>query len=228
MFLISNFEEENYKEQFLDEREHAKQYNVILSIISYEELLETIKNTNPSEGYSKMIEEFELYLDRNNLLPRWKYLLDVVNCAGSMEVVDNGAYISCDTGGSYSHRRAKFFGPYANKAVNKIFEIKACVHIEKDFTGKHEVKWQNISEKEDVLINEAIANIKESEFRLEEIKKVPIQVFLLEKGVDTNFKKESSGGMFTSKQYFWDIAKDCPDSASLAAKLKNKEWGDFK
>ena len=39
--------------------------------------------------------------------------------------------------------------------------------------------------------------------------------------------KESKGGMFTSKQYFWDIAEDCKGSQDLANKLNGRNWGEF-
>ena len=225
LFLISNFSEENYKEQFPKERLKANENNVILSIISYEEVIEVIKETKFSESYGKILEDFELYLDCKKLLPRWKYLLDVVNCATSLDEVSKGAYMCSDVGGAYSHRRAKFFGPYSNKEVTKIYEIKACVHIEKNLEGEHLVKWRNATDEPDGdLIEQAIQHIQNSANRCEEVKKVPIQVFLLVNEYDTSFRKTSRGGMFQSKKYFWDIAKDYNTSEELAENLKGKTW----
>lgn len=48
----------------------------------------------------------------------WVYLLDVVNCAGSIKRVEKGAYTCPDEGRAYKHRRAKYFGAYADKKVS--------------------------------------------------------------------------------------------------------------
>ena len=52
-------------------------------------------------------------------------------------------------------------------------------------------------------------------------------MFLLSDGVETNFMKETSGGMLQSKKYFWNIATDCSNATELANKLNNKTWGEY-
>jgi hypothetical protein len=228
LFLLSNFESDEPEAKFASDIELArKEHQVILQPISFEDLLGALENVRSSEAFKKILDEFKLYLDRNNLLPKWKYLLDVVNCAGSFNEIDEGVYICPDTGGAYSHRRAKYFGAYANKQVSKIFEIRAVVSIDRDL-GEGTVKWNNSGEAPDILINQATKIISKSEFRKNENKKVPLQVFLLEKGKETCFQKINRGGMQGSKQYFWDIASNCQTSEELAELLNGKSWSDFK
>jgi hypothetical protein len=173
-----------------------------------------------------LLDEFKIYLDRNGRLPKWKYLLDVVSCSGTMAEVNQGVYMCPDSGGAYSHRRAKYFGPYASKQVADIFEIKAIVVIEKNL-GEAKIKWKNDTSKNETIIEEARTKLQMWQWRIDENKSVPLQVFLLDKREQTNFRKETSGGMLQSKKYFWDIATDCKNSKELADKLLNKNWGDF-
>ena len=157
----------------------------------------------------------------------WVYHLDVVNCGRSFErVCRMNAYTCPDTGGPYSHRRAKYFGAYANKKVGMIFEIKAVVEIWRNASGT-KVKWNNVETEKSVLIEEAKTLFRTLPHLAEEIKGHGIQVFLLENGVKTNFIKSTPGGMFGSRLYFKNIAKGCADSAELAAMLNNQPWDAF-
>ncbi|HAA28481.1 MAG TPA: hypothetical protein DCE56_13365 [Cyanobacteria bacterium UBA8553] len=79
----------------------------------------------------------------------------------------------------------------------------------------------------DKLISEAKARLRKSELRVDENKTVALQVFLLEKGESTSFKKTERGGMYSSNKYFWDIAKNCKNSKELASLLNGKSWSDF-
>lgn len=228
LFLLSNFESDEPEAKFASDIELAcKEHQVILQPISFEDMLGALENVRSSEAFKKILDEFKLYLDRNSLLPKWKYLLDVVNCAGSFNEIDEEVYICPDTGGSYSHRRAKYFGAYANKQVSKIFEIRAVVSIDREL-GEASVKWNNSGEPQETLIIQAKKIIEDSEFRMNENKTVPLQVFLLEKGEPTCFIKTSRGGMYGAKQYFWDIASKFQNSKELAEFLNGKSWSDFK
>ena len=227
LFLLSNFETDEPETQFAEEIKRAwEEDRVILKPISFEELLKQLKSVRSSESFKKIINEFEIYLDTKNVLPRWKYLLDVVNCAGSFQEIEANIYICPDTGGSYSHRRAKYLAPYTNKRVTKIFEVRAVVSIQQEL-GEGNVKWNNSGEPEQVLIEEAREAIRRFEFRINENKTLPLQVFLLTNGEPTCFEKTSPGGMFGSKKYFWNIALDCQNSQELAKFLDGKSWNDF-
>ena len=230
--MLANFELEDFE---LDEQirvrfpkafQLADEQAITIKAVSFEYFIEALENIRCSEVFKKFLDEFKLYLDRNNLLPKWRYLLDVVNCAGSLDEIKQNFYICPDTGGAYTHRRAKYFGPYARKQVENIFEIRAVVSIAQDLGGGT-VKWNNSDEATDKLIAEAKAMIGKSKLRVDENKTVALQVFLLEQGEATSFKKTDRGGMFGTKKYFWNIAKNCKNSKELASFLNGKSWNEF-
>lgn len=213
------------KFNFQNELKKAEQDNIILKTLSFEELIGYMKIVCNSENLIRFLNEFEIFLDNKKLLPKWKYLLDVVNCAGSMQEIQNfHAYICPKIGSSYSHRRAKFFGPYSSKKVEEIYEIKGVVITDKNIKD-YSVKWKDNGIDEKDLIKDAETIIKQC--RPNEYKSSSFQVFLLENGAPTNFIKDSPGGLYQSKKYFWEIAEDCRLSSELAAKLKDKNWSDF-
>lgn len=226
LFLLSNFENDNIEEQFAKEIKEAKKYKIILQPLTFEDFVGSLEQVCNSEYLRNLLDEFKLYLDRNGHLPKWKNLLDVVSCSGTLEEIEQGVYMCPDTGGAYSHRRAKYFGPYSSKKVADIFEINAIVVIEKNL-GEAKIKWKNKNIKDDTLIEQARQKLQNWQWRIDENKSVPLQVFLLDNRQETNFVKETSGGMLQSKKYFWDIATDCKNSQELAEKLRDKNWGDY-
>lgn len=227
LFLLSNFESDEPEIEFNEQISRARQNQVVLQPISFEEFVQVLEDVKSSESFEKVLDEFKAYLDRSNLLPKWKYLLTVVNCADSMNEISAGVYICPDIGGTYSFRRAKFIGSYANKKVNTIFEVKAVISIS---VGLEEgfVKWNNCGEAENNLIDEAKDLIRRFDNRVSENRSLPLQVFFLENGEQTRFRKITKGGMRGTKKYFWDIAVNYQTSKDLATFLENKSWSDFK
>ncbi len=226
LFLLSNFENDNLEKQFAREIKEAKKHKIILQPLTFEDFVGSLEQVCNSEYLRNLLDEFKLYLDRNGRLPKWKYLLDVVSCSGTLAEIEQGVYMCPDTGGAYSHRRAKYFGPYSSKKVADIFEINAIVVIEKNL-GEAKIKWKNKNIKDETLIEQARQKLQNWQWRIDENKSVPLQVFLLDNKQETNFVKETSGGMLQSKKYFWDIATDCKNSQELAEKLRDKNWGDY-
>ncbi|MNJ86506.1 hypothetical protein D3C87_40060 [compost metagenome] len=226
LFLLSNFENDDLEDQFQGVISEAKIRGVILQPLTFEDFVGSLEQVCNTEYLINLLDEFKSYLDRNGWLPKWKYLLDVVSCSGTLEEIRNGVYMCPDTGSAYSHRRAKYFGAYASKRVADIFEIKAIVVIEKNLSDAR-VKWRNENIDHNLLIEEAKEKMQNWDWRINENKEVPLQVFLLHNRQETNFIKATSGGMLQSKKYFWDIAIDCKNSLELANKLRNRKWSDF-
>lgn len=226
LFLLAkDYDSTAPEEKFEDAIIAASKENIIIKPITYEDLAGAMKNVCSSEYLMRFYDEFEEFLDIKELFPEWKYLLDVVNCAGSIDEINtNKAYICPAEGTPYSHRKAKYFGPYANKKVEKIYEIKGVV-----VTGinliKSIVKWNYTDCNVNDLIKEADGIVKKC--RAKDYKSKSFQVFLLENEADTNFIKDTAGGLYQSKKYFWEIAIDCNSSKELAEKLNNKNWSDF-
>ncbi len=227
LFLLANFEIDDLEERFKYQIVKAKnEHEITLSPISFEQLIGVLETVESSEEFKAFLIEFRDFLERNDYLPTWKYLLDVVNCSSTIhEVHDNDVYMCPDTGGMYKHQRALYFGGYKDKNVKYIHEIKALIVVEKG--GKEAfVKWKNIDTPDNELIKEAKSKIDRFGYRITEVNERNLQVFLLQNRQEANFKKNSDGGLYGSKKYFRNIARkyNAKNSIDLAEKLKDITW----
>ena len=226
LFLLSNFEVDNPEDKFETQINEAKKYGIILSPISFEQLLGVLETVEASDNFKRYLYEFRDFLERNNYLPTWKHMLDIVNCASTIDEVHNhDVYMCPNTGGKYKHSRALFFGGYKSKNVKYIHEIKALVVIEQG-GEKGYVIWKNFDIDDKLLIEEAKNKINLFDYRKEELKERNLQVFLLQNPYEVNFKKSSIGGLYSSKKYLRNIAREynAKTSKELAEKLKGKTW----
>jgi len=219
-------------ERFDNFKIKAKEKNIHLQFITFNQLLEKLKEFKANdEYYLKFLEEFEEYLENQNLLQSWKKLLDVVNCASTIKAISKGIYICPDTSGAYKHSRAKYFGPYSNKKVESIFEIDAVVVLSLDNENKvivNKIKYNNLNQPDKEIKERALNLFNSFPEEKQNLKSYDIQVFLLSNEEKTNFIKDTPGGLFGSKIYFREIAKNIKNSKELAKLLNNKEWKDFK
>lgn len=228
LFLLTNFEGDNPEDKFETQiKEALDKFNITLCPVSFEKLLGVLEVVVATESFKNYLEEFRGFLERNNYLPAWKYMLDIVNCAGTIhEVHHHNVYMCPDTGGKYRHRRALYFGGYKSKNIKYIHEIKALVVIEKGgVTGR--VTWKNIADLNDEdLIDEAKDKIERFDYRKEEIKERDLQVFLLHNAAEVNFRKSSDGGLYSSKKYVRNIARqnNANTAFELAESLKGQTW----
>lgn len=157
----------------------------------------------------------------------WENMLDVVNCGKLYNEVLNGIYVCPNTPGSYNHKRAKFFGAYRNKTVGLVAEVRAIVIVHQG--GKTaEIKWKNSNESTDSLNHEAITKLAQSPYpaRIRESNERDLQVFLLGNQEITDFRKESKGGMFGTKQYF-QLPLGINTVKEVASYLYGKDWKDL-
>ena len=148
----------------------------------------------------------------------WQNLLDVINCRGTKEEIDNEFYM-CPNIKMYSHRRAKYFGAYWDKNVNYIAEIKANIVIA---NNKLNVSWNNTQQTDEEIISIVKERLEHcADWRKEELANNEMQMFLLDKLKPLEFRKESRGGMFSSKRYFYVKAKNINE---LFNELNKKTW----
>lgn len=197
--------------------------NIIIQQVEFEEFLSALKQLNiKSEHLSNIVEEYEQFLNDSNLLPTWKYRLDVVNCAISEDSIRYHQVYTCpEAKGAYWHARAKYFGIYGNKKVDSIAEIKGVCEINE--CNEISVRW---FDSEKVKESEIINLVKDKEQAYPDYR--PFQIFLLDNfRNDINFYKDTPGGMFASKIYFnFDYKINNIDD--LVNKIQNQEWCKFK
>ena len=225
LVLLSNFETNNYAERFENAYKIAAKEGIILQVLSFEDYIAAFDELDLSQSLIAAIDEFKIFLDSLNLLPNWKYMLDVVNAATMQYEIEAGSYMCPDTKGSYSHRRAKWLGMYGNKTVSKIFHIDAVVALNQNDV---EIRWNNSEQEEEVLKTRAKEQIKLYDYRKAQVSTHGVQVFLLSKGADTDFIKSTPGGLRGPKTYFHDIAKADDTTVKLAERLRGRSWRDFK
>ena len=193
--------------------------SIAFAHVSFEELLSACEHlAGLSKNLTDMLSDYRQYLTGQGLLSSWERILDVVNCAvGAPEVIEDNFYRCPATGGAYSHSRAKFFGMYRNKKVERVAVIEAVVDLDSPEAAK--VKWKNVKGHDSDFIRSA--REKHQKWGGDEY---PKRVFLLGPFKETAFYKGTKGGMFGSKQYFDVGALEATDAKDLAAKLCDKNW----
>lgn len=213
---------------FADFVKNYQDKDLIIKNLEFEELkfaLDEVSKGIKSEILSTMIKEYEQFLSDSDLLPTWKYRLDVVNCAKTKEdVLAHKVYICPEAKGAYKHARSKYFGIYENKTVNCISEIKAVCTAEYDEeTKKHKI---SISWFDKDNCNESEI-LKEAEEKSQYCWDESLQMFLLDNfREDINFQKDTPGGMFGSKIYF-NLDSKIKNIDDLADAIRNQTWDKF-
>lgn len=199
------------------------QDSIFFRALTFEEFFSALCSVKHiSKSLSDAIDEFNQYLNEEDLLPRWKQYLDVVNCAGIPDdVLKENVYMCPATGGAYNHWRCKYFGMYRNKTVEKIALIEAVIDV---FSSTEaDLKWHNVDRDKQQLLDLAIAKV--AKLRPNEY---PVRVMILGPLSSSDFKKDSTGGLMGNKVYF-NVAKLDPVSPEdLAQKLKDKNWSEIK
>ena len=224
MLALANFETDP-SERLVDVKAYAEEKGVFFCAATFDELLTAVDREELPKNLADAVEDFRGYLDEENLLPTWRTILDVCNCAGKPEEQTlHNAYFCPATGGAYRHRRSRFFGMYRNKKVECVAKIEAVVDLEPGFENAT-ILWKNVEE-DDARLEER-ARFKALAARPHVT--YPLRVFVLgplyplEKG----FVKETKGGMIGSKQYFNIESLKPEDAEHLARGLNGLKWSDI-
>ncbi len=222
LIALGNFEQDIPTHPIFPKvEEEAKKLEVSFIGISFEQFLQAIQLPYLPKNLIDAVSDLGEYFDENNLLPSWKYRLDVVNCARDFDNVVRHKIYTCPTkGAARQHQRSLYFGAYRIKCVEQIARIDAVVDLDSESESK--LVWKNNDQSDTNLIKIALDRREQKgEYWY------PIRVFVLGDFFPTNFYKASSGGMFGAKQYF-DIKKlQVNDAHDLAIKLKDKSWENW-
>lgn len=204
---------------------------VVFSALSFEEFLEAVRVDGLPKNLQDTIDELETYMDSENLLPDWKQKLDVVNCANSIDHPASYNVYTCPaTGGSYSHKRCRYFGAYKQNHAQFIAEILGVVDINSNDPSDAQIKWNNseaLSSLETLTEEELIQEAIDRKYATRPDHLENARVFVLGEMHDTAFEKDSKGGMINSKRYF-DVEDFGVENASqLAAALDGVGWSEL-
>lgn len=228
LIALSSFED-GYEHRF----DHVKHLcrnkyegDIAFSALSFEEFLEAVRVEDIPKNVADHVDEFEAYLDQNDLLPNWKHMLDVCNCANTLhENQEYAVYICPAQGGAYSHKRARFFGAYKQKQAQLIAEIAGVVDVDPGEDGETTVLWNN---RPDLYDRDELAR----EARRRKMNARPgiswsARTFVLEDSTPSAFRKGTSGGMINSKRYFDVQELDVSSAPELAEVLTERTWSEF-
>lgn len=120
--------------------------NIFFLLVVLEDFIAANYLATLPQNISDTIKDLRTYLDEEGLLPSWKNLLDVINCAGLPDDVLIGKVYMCPAvGGSYSHDHCKYFGMYRHKKNEKISSNRAVVYVETSSQSK--LLWKNVNKK---------------------------------------------------------------------------------
>ena len=197
---------------------------ILFAPVTFEEFLDAVQQPNLSSSLAETIQDFKQYLNGASLLPNWKNWLDVCNCgAFHSQLVSEGVYICPAAGGAYKHDRCQYLGMYWHKSVRQVAEILGVVDVAEGEDGEAKLLWNNSSKSNQDLMDMARAK----RVALYPDEDWDTRVFVLGPLIETDFVKDSTGGMLGSKRYF-SVEDLSPSSVEeLAEKLKNKKWSDL-
>jgi len=227
LIALSAFEEEEgdrfQKIRALCEGKYKN--SIAFERVSFDDFVQALNLPHLPKNLADAVVDFRDYLEEQNLLPSWETRLDVVNCAGlPNDILTENVYVCPATGGAYNHAKCKYFGMYRGKRVEKVAVIEAVVDLEDDDNGK--VKWHMAPGRDSNFIQQASAKLQK--IRPTRPRQYPLRVFLLGPLHDTDFRKDTTGGMFGSKRYFNVAALEAADAQELASRLRGKTWSQLR
>jgi hypothetical protein len=207
-------------------RQLATVRNIQVLHTSFEDIVRKAKDclSKHDEEMEALIEDYESFCSESNLLPEDKYLLFVPPCGVSFEDNLQFALYYCDV--TWSRRKAKYLGIYANRAVRAIGQIAKVVACDVDLLGSKVLVKDGdtaLSAEEGERILGATRNARGHGWDLSKGDKF----FLCDEFVETDFSKTSPGGIM-GHRYFdlrQIVGPNVPNNATeLAALLRGRTW----
>lgn len=224
LLALCNFESDD-RDRFSGVRtvcDEKYRNSILFRAVTFEDLVGALEIPGLPKNLADAITDFRGFLDEEDLLPSWRQWLDVVNCAGLPEdVTEGGVYMCPAEGGAYRHGRSRFFGMYRSKHVELVAEIEAIVDVDLE-GGVLSLKWKNVEGSDADFEQRAKTKVRD----LRPIEG-PTRIFLLGPLFETDFRKDSPGGMQSSKRYFNIASLQAQNANELAQCLKNRLWSEF-
>ncbi len=237
LLLLSNVEDEDNLKKKAEQL--LENYNDIsIYIVNFYDLykeIEQLSNDIHNDMFSNMLNDFEEYLIGEDLIPIWRYKLDIVKTGNTMKVnLDTNSYSCPLRNGAYWHRRSKYMGLLeTGKILKVLFEIDGVVDVTKTAVENcYEVEYNNIND-EEILLKRAKEIIENKNYYDNETLKTDgLRLFILshKRELTEGFTKDSLGGRLPGKMYI-NLAKNWnnrPESIDEVVNLiDGKNWSEF-
>lgn len=202
----------------------------------YQEILH-ISNNIQNDMFICMLNDFETFLLHENLLPIWKYRLDIVRTGHTMSENRKHNCYSCPLeNGVWKHKQAKYMGLLdQGKTLKTIAEIDGVVNITREGNNSRPtitVEYSNIED--NVSLEKRAREIMADKdyYGQKDLEKSGLRLFLLSNIhiLPHGFEKNSAGGRLPGKIYI-NLAKNWnnkPENISEVINLiDGKYWSDF-
>lgn len=154
--------------------------------------------TNLSPSYRETLDDFEKYLEREDLLYSWKQRFVSVLMTKTKGDIDQGLY-QCGLDTKALKRRCHYFGAYWDKGIKRVGVVTAVLTFDPG-TKEHIVEYKNDETDEKALIEEAKKRLRIRGYDLES-KPEAKQIFLIDHVVETEIQKEDPGSQWARAVY---------------------------
>lgn len=199
--------------------------------VCFEDIIKVMREVLSEQDFEiqEILEDYVEFCDEEGLLPIGKYTMRVVVCTQSFST--NMKYNMYYAPASRSFRDFKYLGIYADKEVKALGRLHSIVKVYEG--GKIEgdgFRYDVLKGTAPTHAIEQIAPMIKDAFELHQhdLRREPHTFFIVDKFLDTRFRKASSGGLFSQRYLdLRDYVEDADilnDSVRLADYLTSKTW----
>lgn len=229
LLLLSNFspvEQLKYDKRFPEAEKIAKGNGITIQQLSFESLIELLKELNLSAMLERFVKEYEELLIEKNLIATWKNEMMALAVGDTIELNTKFNIYYCPRG---KRGLFQYLGLYSNKNISRIGKVKKIVDITL-IDGKLESEvfysenGENLLREEEIKITEMIEEAKKVKHYVSE----GHRFYIVEEFKASNYEKISSGGMQSAKRFnLLEILGDKfsnKDLSGIIEKLNKLKW----
>ncbi|WP_319370583.1 hypothetical protein [uncultured Ilyobacter sp.] len=205
--------------------EIAKKENVKFINVTFEKIVKAFREALVDYDFElhAIIEDFEKYCYQEGLIKEDQFLMRILPCGPSFDINKKHKLYFAPADRGYTEHG--YLGIYANKSVRGIGKIKNIIDADiKDGNIDIKKSKKNTTEEEAERIIDAIKETKETlGWNIESGHKF----FIMEEFYDTDFKKESKGGIMGARFFnLKDIIGEEKNISAeeLAKRLRENNW----
>ncbi len=205
--------------------EISKKENVKFINVTFEKIVNSFRNSLVEYDFEliSIIDDFEEYCYQEGLIREDKFLMRILPCGPSFDINKKHKLYFAPADRGYTEHG--YLGIYANKSVRGIGKIKNIIDADiKDGNIDIKKSKKNTTEEEAERIIDAIKETKETlGWNIESGHKF----FIMEEFYDTDFKKESKGGIMGARFFnLKDIIGEEKNilTEELAKRLRENNW----
>ena len=220
LFLLSNdFRPETFQivKNACNEKRIEK-VSIYAQLITYRRFCDVLKHV--SEGlsafYCGTLEDFERFLNQEELLNSWKQRLASVLMSQTQTDISNGLY-QCSLDKKAIKQRCHYFGAYWEKQIQKLGSISAVLLYDPS-NNEYSVDYKNVDKEDETLIETARSRLQKCGYNFGAQSDVK-QIFLVDDLSDVKIPKTSPGPQWGRVVY---ADTECDSLCDLKSRINEK------